>query len=270
MHVILKMSLSSRLKVLIGTIFILNMPSNAQEQIIIDSWRNASLWFDGKAYHKDDLKYWAVGGAAMAVAFNWDLEIQSSLQISNPRLQSTLSSTLEPFGNPIYMGSAGVLGYLGGHLFENEELKTVSSIALQSMFTSGVAVMALKLAFHRVRPEEQFSLDPYVFYGPSFKRNNLSFPSGHSVIAFSAASSISEYYHNKWYVAVSLYSIASLTAWQRVFDQKHWPSDVITGALIGIFIGRKIAQWQKGNKRQVSVQPLCGAVTGLSFQLQLD
>jgi membrane-associated phospholipid phosphatase len=38
---------------------------------------------------------------------------------------------------------------------------------------------------------------------------------------------------NPW-VSGSLYLFAAGTAWSRVYDRRHWPSDVFVGAALGI------------------------------------
>ncbi len=261
-----------RIKIFLSIYFLSLTGAQAQCELISDSWANAGRWFKKDTYQQEDAWYWLAGGATISLAFYYDLPLQQGLRITSSDLQSSLSSGFEPMGNPIYMGSAGLAAYLGGCISGNEELKGVSSAALQSMLTSGLVVLSLKMAFHRVRPEEQELADPYRFYGPSLQRDRLSFPSGHSAIAFSAAASISEYYGNPWYVAVPLYSLAGLTAWQRVFDQKHWPSDVITGAVIGVFIGRKIATWQREQNPSVSLNLalLPGGALGLGARIPIN
>ena len=68
--------------------------------------------------------------------------------------------------------------------------------------------------------------------------NNLSFPSGHTAIAFTNASLL--YYEYKeanfWY-ASSGFLFAGVTAAFRVANNKHYASDVITGAGIGLASG---------------------------------
>lgn len=258
---------------LIFLFFFASQGAYAQLKLVHDSWLNAGKWFNGNYYQKSDALYWGIGTGAIGLVMAHDSYLQSKLELRSPNLQSQLGPALEPFGNPVYLGTLGLLTHIGAELADAEELSHVSSVALQSMLTSSVMVLSLKLIFHRERPEEQFQMDPYVFRGPSLKRENLSFPSGHSVIAFSAASSISAYYGDPWYLAVPLYSIASLTAWQRVFDHKHWPSDVFAGALIGVFVGRKIAQWQKEKGGRISgihLTSLAGSPLAFGMQLALD
>lgn len=245
---------------------------HAQFSIVQDSWQNAKQWSQVDSYTSADAWYWAAGGIAIGAVMLADEPIQNALQWSDQETADVLSPFMEPFGNPMVMGSISALGYLGGWAFKNPEIQDLSSVALQSMLSAGIVAMALKITFHRERPEEQWINDPYVFHGPSFAHNHLSFPSGHSATAFALASSISVFYDDPLYLAIPLYSIAGLTAWQRVFAQKHWPSDVLAGALIGTFIGRKIGKWQSERSSKLSLEPsiLFGTYSGVSLKWHLD
>jgi len=62
--------------------------------------------------------------------------------------------------------------------------------------------------------------------------SGLSFPSSHAVNNFAAATLFGYYYpRGKWV----FFSIAALVAYSRVYVGVHYPSDVLGGALIGVF-----------------------------------
>ncbi len=65
--------------------------------------------------------------------------------------------------------------------------------------------------------------------------NNQSFPSGHTATAFMLATMLNkEYGHISPWIGVGAYSAASATGLMRMANNKHWLSDVLTGAGIGI------------------------------------
>ena len=59
-----------------------------------------------------------------------------------------------------------------------------------------------------------------------------SFPSGHTASAFGAAMGLAWLFPRGRYLFVLL---ATMTGVQRVADNAHWPSDVLTGAAIALF-----------------------------------
>lgn len=63
-----------------------------------------------------------------------------------------------------------------------------------------------------------------------------SFPSGHTAQAFATATFLSKEYGHKsiWY-SIAAYSMATTVGAMRVMNNRHWISDVLVGAGIGIF-----------------------------------
>lgn len=65
--------------------------------------------------------------------------------------------------------------------------------------------------------------------------NNHSFPSGHTATAFMTATMLSKEYSGQspWY-SIGAYSVATATGLSRMMNNKHWLSDVMVGAGVGI------------------------------------
>jgi hypothetical protein len=73
--------------------------------------------------------------------------------------------------------------------------------------------------------------------------NTLSFPSGHTACAFASAEFMRQEYKDvsPWY-GVAGYAAAAGTGFLRMYNNKHWLSDVVAGAGIGI-MSTKLAYW---------------------------
>lgn len=73
--------------------------------------------------------------------------------------------------------------------------------------------------------------------------NNFSFPLGHTAIAFMGAEFLYQEYKDvsPWY-GIAGYVVASGTGFLRMYNNRHWFSDVIAGAGIGILC-TKMAYW---------------------------
>lgn len=70
-----------------------------------------------------------------------------------------------------------------------------------------------------------------------------SFPSGHTATAFMCAEFLRQEYRDQsvWY-GISGYLAASATGFMRVYNGRHWLTDVAAGAGIGI-LGAKVGYW---------------------------
>jgi len=66
-----------------------------------------------------------------------------------------------------------------------------------------------------------------------------SFPSGHALFFFAAATAI---WHYDKKLGYAFFFAAALISSARIFVGVHWPSDVIAGAALGILTGWTIAK----------------------------
>jgi membrane-associated phospholipid phosphatase len=138
-----------------------------------------------------------------------------------------------------------------GILFKNEKLKTTGLLASQSYITSAAIQTILKLISGRQRPyvyhPDQVEVEPK-FHGPfhspfrdiNGKRLSSSFPSGHTTGAFAAATVFAMEYSDRPLVRIIAYSSASLIGLSRITENKHWVSDVLAGAALGLLSGRQV------------------------------
>src|SRR6185295_15691562 len=75
-----------------------------------------------------------------------------------------------------------------------------------------------------------------------------SFPSGHTTSAFAAAAAATAEAGYQWkagkpIIGPVLFGAASIVGLSRMYNNKHWASDVIVGAAIGSFVGWKVARY---------------------------
>ncbi len=83
-----------------------------------------------------------------------------------------------------------------------------------------------------------------------FRKGNdySSLPSGHTIAAFAAASAVTAETSKWWphstpYVGTLMYGGATMVAFERLYNDKHWASDVMLAAGIGIFSGLKVVKF---------------------------
>lgn len=115
------------------------------------------------------------------------------------------------------------LGIKGKHNFRDRSMLYLMS----NLFMSGI-VFSVKNISHELRPDAS---------------DYLSFPSGHTAASFVGAEFLRQEYKDvsPWY-GVAGYAMATTTAYLRMQNNKHWLSDVVAGAGIGI-ASTKLAYW---------------------------
>lgn len=124
--------------------------------------------------------------------------------------------------------------YGSGMLFRNAWLRSTGSRLTVALVLSVATTSTGKFVVGRARPftdNGTKSLHPF-----SLNDAYQSFPSGHATSAFVISSCLAGCIDNTA-VSIVLYSLATLTAAQRVYRDRHWLSDVATGALVGTFFG---------------------------------
>ena len=105
--------------------------------------------------------------------------------------------------------------------------------------------------------------------------SNNSFPSGHTAIAFAGAEFLYQEYKDQsiWY-GVAGYAVAAGTGIFRMYNNRHWLTDVAAGAGIGI-LSTKIAYWMNpyisrklfNNEQNKSTSLIVPSYDGKSFTI---
>lgn len=140
-------------------------------------------------------------------------------------------------GQWVYLDTTGIffakyLGYvLAGLVFFIfwKKWKIISQIFLAAVIARLGIVGLVRWLWPRQRPfiENQVNL---LFD----KANEASFPSGHAAFFF-ALSTVIFFYNKK--AGIGFFLASFLISISRVFTGVHWPSDILAGAMVGIFSG---------------------------------
>ena len=176
-----------------------------------------------------------------------------------------ISNFFREFGNTRFLAVGLGATYVGAELMGDEQLQETALLAEQSLLLAALMGTGIKWVTQRDRPntgKSSTSWSPF-----SFDESNSSFPSGHAINAFSVASVIASQHAEQPLVAPLVYGIASLTAFSRLNQNKHWASDVFMGAAIGYFIGKTVVRYNPFNPAPgMTVRPWGGGDTnGLSL-----
>lgn len=212
----------------------------------------------------------AIGAVAAGglVLYSLDGQLRHAFRRSRSKLNDDISEQAEKLGNGGY-DAAIVAAYGGlGLLLKDARMRDTALLAAESFLAANAAGTLIKYTAGRARP---YAEDGKRRFTPlRFKSARTSFPSGHTVSAFSVASVFAARSGSRA-VKVFAYSLASSVALQRVYADKHWASDVLAGAALGTAVGRWVAaKKERGGPASVLLLPVysrnyAGATAVLSF-----
>ena len=159
------------------------------------------------------------------------------------------TSTFQGFNNT-FTGNATVIGtiatpvslYAIGLIRKDAKMQRTALLAGEAVADAEILTTILKDATTRVRPaaipaKGDFS-DSWFESRGSRLRGAGSFPSGHSIAAFSVATIIARRYGNHRWVPYAAYGMAAAVGFSRLTLSAHFFSDVFVGGALGYSISR--------------------------------
>jgi hypothetical protein len=147
-------------------------------------------------------------------------------------------------------GISGLL-YVSGRFAGDSHLQQTGELAVESLVVTALVVELVKRVVDRQRPSGQ-GVDSS--WGPSYRASpRYSFPSGHAAATFALATVVARQYPEKRWVAPVAYGLATLTAASRVAENRHWTSDVVAGACLGVLISDVVVR--RSRERGIRVLP---------------
>jgi membrane-associated phospholipid phosphatase len=162
------------------------------------------------------------------------------------KLATFVRTTASP--GAYYIGGAM---YLGGRISGNEKMADLGLHGTEALLVGELVAVVVKGTVGRQRPSEMprnsgsYELFRGFRKGESFR----SFPSGHSTSAFAAAAAVTSetsrwWPDSRWIIGPVLYGGAALVGVSRMYNNRHWLSDVLIGAGVGTFAGLKVVRYQ--------------------------
>ena len=161
------------------------------------------------------------------------------------------------YGSPEnnYIATSGV--YLAGLITKNKKLRRTGVLLISSATSAGLLQQVLKSFVGRARPVANLGKDTFDPFNSS--RNFHSFPSGHSLLAFTNAYAIAKQFKNPW-VKAGIYTVGAIPGISRVWDGQHWLSDMIFAFAISVatvesidhYLDRKYDEKYNDQQKKVS------------------
>jgi membrane-associated phospholipid phosphatase len=207
-------------------------------------------------------KDWIITGAIVAgtaVLFSVDEHARSLAERNHSHWGDNFAEVGNQYGRAIYGITLSSGLYVGGLIARNKDVRETGMMVFESIAFAGITTTVLKTLIGRSRPYIEDG--PRSFHPFEFNVDKTSLPSGHSTVAFAFSSVLAERIGNS-YATVGLYTFAVITAAARVYDDEHWFSDTLFGAVIGTVSGLAVTRYHDGEKQHASIRliPMLGGV----------
>jgi membrane-associated phospholipid phosphatase len=197
---------------------------------------------------------WAAAAFLAGTAAMWPLDERFAKRLQTPNTQENrffkdAATGVEAIAAPgayIIGGSLYAVGRLSG----NRHMADLGWHGTEAVLVGTGAFGLLKGIFGRARPETVDARDPSSYqFGRGFGGGPYAaFPSGHTTTAFAAAAAVTAetsrwWPKTRWIIGPAMYGGATMVGLSRMYNNKHWASDVVMGALLGTFSGLKVVQY---------------------------
>jgi membrane-associated phospholipid phosphatase len=162
----------------------------------------------------------AAGGTVLAATVHFQDHKWS--EEASPTATPTAFEPGAVYGNLGFQFPLAITWWIVGHAAGSDRGADAGRDLVRAQISGASWSYALKYAVNRTRPNG----DP------------RSFPSGHATASFATAMVLQEHYG--WKLGLPAFLAASYVGVERVTQKKHWPSDVVAGATLGVISGRTV------------------------------
>lgn len=200
-----------------------------------------AIWSSPARIGEKDLNYLVPLGLMVTVAITTDHQVMSEKVSHNKSDNDTKTKASNVLVSPFI--AAPVVMYGVGRLAHSEHARETGILTGEALIDSLVVEQGMKLIFMRERPTVDGARGKFFQTGVGV---DGSFPSNHSMLAWSSAAVLSDEYPSKLN-QLAFYGVATGVSVTRVLGQQHFPSDVLVGSAFGWMIGhyvyRKHHRW---------------------------
>jgi len=188
---------------------------------------------DVKHIPRKNSLYWLAAGTGLSLAVHpFDDTLNDRLSTSDTAKNVFIAGKY--IGSLPVLAGAAVSTYLVGRHRGSRRAQHLGMDLIEATILSESITQGIKVAVRRERPIRD----------DGTRAGGFAFPSGHASGTFAAATVLQQHLGWKW--AVPTYTIASYVAMSRLVDDRHWASDVVAGATLGIIVGRSVT-WHGRN-----------------------
>lgn len=183
---------------------------------------------------------------ALGITYASDTSIRDGFSRNTSRSLDKAANIGTTLGDPfLHLGLAAIL-YGGAIAADSPKWKETGEMLGEALILADASTLILKEATGRGRP---IATDRKADFKPfGFKNNYDAFPSMHTASSFAMASVLAAT-SESMAMKISCYSAATFVGLSRMYQNKHWGSDVLFAAALGELSGRVVTSYHVHNKK---------------------
>jgi PAP2 superfamily len=193
-----------------------------------------AIWSSPARIRDDDFQYLIPLGLAVAGAITTDHQAMSEVVSHNTSFNNTNTNASNVLVSPFI--AAPAVMFVAGHFTGNDHARETGILGGEAILNSLVVEQGMKLIFWRERPTVDSAKGKFFQTSVGW---DSSFPSSHTVIAWSSAAVLAEEYPSRLN-QLGIYTLATGVSLTRVLGQQHFPSDVLVGSAFGWMVGHYV------------------------------
>lgn len=165
---------------------------------------------------------------------------------------------IDDFYHIEFMSASIAAIYIYGMAAKNPDVRNLGLRLGEATIYASTITLLSKFIIGRERPAQ--TSDALVFSPLNTRWDFSSLPSGHTTLSFAYSTVLASAYNN-FFWKFGWFSLAALVGTARVYNNKHWFSDVLLGAAIGCFVGDFVNKHDTNQKEKNMDLPVSPAQT---------
>ena len=193
-----------------------------------------AIWSSPARIRGKDFGYLIPLGLVVTGAITADHQAMADVVSHDPSFNNTNTNASNVLVSPFIAAPAVMFGV--GHFTGNDHARETGILGGEAILNSLAVEQGMKLMFWRERPTVDGAKGKFFQTSVGW---DSSFPSSHSVIAWSSAAVLADEYPGRLN-ELGIYTLATGVSLTRVLGQQHFPSDVLVGSAFGWMIGHYV------------------------------
>ena len=196
----------------------------------------------------DAIDLLVAGGVAAGTVGSYLLDVEASdlMERNLSSFNDDLTNIAVEYGSGYLAIGLPVVMYTYGFVSKDNWVRETAVLMGTAVLLTSATITIGKIVIGRARPYT--GLGRHEFKPFKGWADFMSFPSGHTMVAFALSAVLAARIKNPW-ASVGLYGAATAAAVTRMYSRDHWLSDLVFTAAYTTVVAHSIVDWFENGER---------------------